>query len=424
MFVVLVGVFGIQWLSSTDGQSSITYENACCGTSIMEASAGLVVIETERVLATGSYTALKAKFCSPNAVWIQLWRRVASPNGADTKMMLRWQIRYNPGEAGISSSAVQVVTFGTDSAQLAIEDTDRLGLLVVGPVNRGSRYPVPYNTDASFTLYFSLDIVDVSSDLDLGHQVTMDDLRWPRSFRNYLVFCTTSTNCPSFGSGEGGGSMTTSTPTPAPPTCCSDCATREQVDQLTWIINNQSTLIQVLQTTVNTLISLINNLPLSGGNASNYTCPPGFTGGSPGVSNCYLVVRQPVQMAVAVLRCTDEHQAALLSIRSQAEQNFLKSLISGYVNTSAVAASGPDEYWTTGMYNFDTRTWVWYDESLRTKTSFAYRSWYGNEEPAPSDINDVCMTLDIDPKVDQAYWIKKYCFSLAYFICQVPKTCY
>lgn len=75
-------------------------------------SSGLVAIETGRVLATGNYTALRAKFCSADGVWIQVWRSSASASAAGNgfvEMELRWQVQVFPGLPSSSVDGGQTV---------------------------------------------------------------------------------------------------------------------------------------------------------------------------------------------------------------------------------------------------------------------------------------------------------------------------
>lgn len=62
------------------------------------------------------------------------------------------------------------------------------------------------------------------------------------------------------------------------------------------------------------------------------TCPEGFAPGTYGIGSCYIVHRELLQMAEAVIKCRDLYAARLLNIQSQQEDSFIKSFL---LNTSS-----------------------------------------------------------------------------------------
>jgi len=149
------------------------------------------------------------------------------------------------------------------------------------------------------------------------------------------------------------------------------------------------------------------------------TCPLGFTPGTYGVGKCYVLFRVAVQMAVGVLQCRDQFQARLLTIETREEESFLKTFVGN--NSLGI---GIENYWTTGMYNFPTGRWFWYDESTRTQTNQVFSAWPTPPgPPAATSDSDVCSALTIDNAAKTDYWTKQYCTDMNYYICELPKTC-
>ncbi len=62
------------------------------------------------------------------------------------------------------------------------------------------------------------------------------------------------------------------------------------------------------------------------------TCPEGFAPGTYGIGSCYIVHRELLQMAEAVIKCRDLYAARLLNIQSQQEDSFIKRFL---LNTSS-----------------------------------------------------------------------------------------
>ena len=62
-------------------------------------------------------------------------------------------------------------------------------------------------------------------------------------------------------------------------------------------------------------------------------CPPGFVSASYGVGSCYIVYKERVQMGQAVLRCRDDHAATIVSIETELEESFIKTLVANVTGT-------------------------------------------------------------------------------------------
>lgn len=56
-------------------------------------------------------------------------------------------------------------------------------------------------------------------------------------------------------------------------------------------------------------------------------CPTGFISATYGVGSCYIVYKEMQQMGQAVLNCRDNHAATIVSIETELEENFIKSLV-------------------------------------------------------------------------------------------------
>ena len=56
-------------------------------------------------------------------------------------------------------------------------------------------------------------------------------------------------------------------------------------------------------------------------------CPTGFISGTYGVGSCYILYKEKLQMGNAVLRCRDDHAATLISIETDLEEEYIKSMV-------------------------------------------------------------------------------------------------
>ena len=76
------------------------------------------------------------------------------------------------------------------------------------------------------------------------------------------------------------------------------------------------------------------------------------------------------------------------------------------------------------MYNVDRKSWVWFDESRRTKTGMEYTNWKTVYPPQPPNLKvDVCSTVDVNPLSLEARWDMRACVESAFYICEIPKQC-
>ena len=74
----------------------------------------------------------------------------------------------------------------TLSSPVNITFSDRVGLYT----SSANQLSIPFQYDHTASLYYSTDVV-VNNSFTLSQSITVDDSRWRRSFRKYVVFCQT-----------------------------------------------------------------------------------------------------------------------------------------------------------------------------------------------------------------------------------------
>jgi len=65
----------------------------CCELKLMDSSLQ-VAIESSRSLPVGSFVSLKARFCTTESIYIQIWKQVN-----DTAYQFKWQTQYKATQA-------------------------------------------------------------------------------------------------------------------------------------------------------------------------------------------------------------------------------------------------------------------------------------------------------------------------------------
>jgi hypothetical protein len=410
IFMFLVAVTRVD--SQTTSASAAT--PACCALKLMDASQQ-VAIETDRVLAAGTYRAARIRVCATDTVLIQLWTRLSS-----STLQLKWQTSFTPTVSQTYQTSVTAVF--DNSNRPTVASSDRLGLYGVVSLSSDLKMDIPYELDdTNGAVHFSTSRYNDSSLLIPGLQVTVGDESFSRTFASYVKFCVQA-DCSDIGADR---PPTTTTPnwyissTPKPfcgcPTSCSPDV------MLSDSINTQQSNIEVLEDQIEKMTDLIDSL--SSSNVQTGYCPDNTLPGVYGIGSCYIIYREYVQLGEAAIRCAVNHGANLLDIESDVEQRFIHNILTNNGSTN----TGIETYWTAGMYDMDGEMWMWYRQDMTPRAAIAansYRGWRNNQEPKPTSEIDTCLVLKIDTIKEESYWDKNICFSQNYFICEIPKMCY
>jgi hypothetical protein len=391
----------------------------CCELKLMDANRQ-VAIETERELPTGTFEAVRLRLCTTDPVSIQIWTRVSA-----TQFTFKWQTQFTATLDQINQ-AYSIINL--HNIPITIGPGDRLGFY--NPSNASLKIPVPYDTNPlTAAQYFSLDRF-TGSQFVSGVAITLDDLKWPRTFENFITFCPTETDCPAGATvmppvttmARGPAvalSGPPSLPSPGyPGQCCGNpISACDPTGGIKDNIDSQADQIKVLEDDIKELLIILNNLINS--NLVTGICPNGSISGVYGVGSCYIFHRdERVQMAQAVIKCRDLYSAGLLKIQTELEDRFIKNWIFNNTKPGEI-----EQYWTAGMYNIPLRNWYWYDDNTRTKAPYTYRNWKNGMEPSATGIYDVCSVYTIDTLPSLDYWEKNECTLANYFICEIPKKC-
>lgn len=412
-FIGIAFVYMTSLFSLTMTQSVSSGSTECCSRYMMDAT-GLVAIETQRPLisnlaAGATLRALRVRACTNEPIAVQIWRRLD-----DSTYQFRFQSQIT---ANIVYMGRNYVTVNFDTTPIDITPDDRLGLY--SPMT-SSKLATPFtsNPSSSYLQLSTTRFNDFSAFIG-GTTVTLDDTVWQRTFSASVEFCTqvgcadlTPITTPSPPVGPGG---IPGLPGPAG-SCCTTPPIQCDATDVTNTLTNQTGRVIELQNTITVITRLINDI--FGSRLVTGTCPQGFTPGTYGVGKCYIMFRDPVPMALGVLRCRDDFQARLLTIESLEEDMFLREFIGN--NT---LGNGIENFWTSGMYNRPTNTWYWYDESTRTRTNQVYSNWEGRTPPTANSDSDVCSTYTMNLGTNRYYWNKQVCTSQQFYICEQPKTC-
>jgi len=73
------------------------------------------------------------------------------------------------------------------SSPVYITFDDRIGVYT----NSTYQLPVPFQQDHTASLYYSTDVI-LNNTFTESQKMTVDNMRWRRSFRKYVVFCQTA----------------------------------------------------------------------------------------------------------------------------------------------------------------------------------------------------------------------------------------
>lgn len=383
----------------------------CCDLNLMDATRQ-VATETDRILPLGTFAALRVRLCTTDPVSVQIWTRTGT-----NQFQFKWQMQLSPTDQQ-TNEIYSIINLQNNP--VTIEAGDRLALY--NPSNGSNKIPVPYDRDTiNGALYYSTSRY-TGSQFTSGQQMTTEDLKFPRTFSQYLTFCTSVDNCALTASTTTTSAPRSTNPTPAAGVCCGPPSGQVSCDPSGSIGNNiddQNDQIRSLEDDINRLLYILNNLI----NSTTVTgiCPEGFISGVYGVGSCYVIHRdEKIQFAQAAIRCRDNYQAELLRIESTQEDEFVRNSV---LQLQRTGTPGEESYWTAGVYNIPLRNWFWYFENARSKAPFVYRNWQNGMEPTPETIYDVCLvdTINVPNRVD--YWQKYDCTLNSYYICEIPKKC-
>ncbi|XP_023932905.1 uncharacterized protein LOC112042508 [Lingula anatina] len=141
-------------------------------------------------------------------------------------------------------------------------------------------------------------------------------------------------------------------------------------------------------------------------------CPPGFT---PFQTSCYVFELHQTDWVSANKMCRDLHAANLVSIESQAEQNFLKN----HIKRNKLKPEIPYKhwgFWTSGTDLDKEGVWIWHG----TKRPVTFSAWGGNQPD-----NNYCRLPEGCMHMVGSYdfkWNDLPCFiNLNSFICERPQ---
>jgi hypothetical protein len=396
--------------------SQSTSVPACCALKLMD-STQQVAIETDRVLPVGQFRAASVRVCATDAVLIQLWTQLNS-----TSFQLKWQKSFTPTSTQTYQTFVTVVF---DSSNMpTVTSSDRLGLYGVMTSSGAQKLDIPYEVDESHgTIHYTESRYTDTSVFAIGLQTSIEDLRWPRTFASYIRFCAQA-DCSDISADPlpVGTTQRTwySSPASLPfcgcPTSCSPDVT------LSDSISAQDSNIKVLEDQIKKMSDLIDSM--SSSNVQTGFCPDNSVPGAYGVGSCYIIYRENVQLGEAAIRCSTEHAANLLDIESDVEERFIQNIVTSTANATG---NGMETFWTAGMFNLQTKQWMWYRQDMTPRVTIAansYRGWMNNDEPTPTSDIDTCLVLTVDNTKEDSYWVKNICFLQNYFICEIPKQCY
>jgi len=73
------------------------------------------------------------------------------------------------------------------SSPVDITFDDRVGLYT----NSTYQLSIPFQQDNTASVYYSTDVL-VNNTFSASQKITVDNMRWRRSFRKYVVFCQTA----------------------------------------------------------------------------------------------------------------------------------------------------------------------------------------------------------------------------------------
>jgi len=372
-----------------------------------------VAIETGRPLIPGTYQALSVRFCTPDTVFIQIWTMV---NGSAAQ--LKWQTSYTPSSAQNAPAFVTV----SIATPIVITSNDRIGVFGVVSGSNWTKVSVPYDLDPiNGAMYFTKTRFNTTAVFTAGLQVALDTVQWPRTFTSCVRLCIAA-NCSDLPAVTAP-AQPTAAPQPVncgcPTTCSPDAA-------LTSNLQTQSSYVQYLAEQINKMNNML--LSLTSSTVQTGYCPSNMSPGTYGLGSCYVVVREAVELGMAAMMCESNYNGNLVSIDSSMEENYMYTILT---NSSSVY-SGPQSFWTAGMYSLSKYQWTWYYQDWTPRTPInanTYQDWINNNSPTPSTSQDICLILTVDVNAPnnqkKIYWQKGDCSTpLKYYVCEIPKICY
>lgn len=391
----------------------------CCGANLMDSSRH-VLIQKDYELVQGTFLAVKIQFCTNDGIYLQIWR----PFGNSYK--LKWQIYYEPT---VSTYTAPMTVLNFRDKPLTLEAGDRLGLYS----RNLSKIAVPYLFDVTkFVLYRSAKDYSEGHVFSLNDQVELGLLKWPRSFKPFVVFCSQE-ECPLFAhddvgvvrdisgvgpAGPPGPPGPEGPPGPAPtanPFPVVQCDAPDLSGVNTALSELKHRNVQ-MQQKVDEMTEILRGLSTS--TKVTGICPSGFSAGWYGVGKCYLIIRDRMAAFSAHIHCRT-FKAQLVAIETKSENDYL---------ARTIYERGPKEsetFWTSGMYRYATKQWVWHDEITRMKAQLDFSSWDQGQPPVNASASGkICLTMTVGNK-DSVFstWKGDVCQTKHYFICEIPKQC-